>query len=124
MTQKKVDHYSDIVLKIGLDESNIPVEIQWHAQDNPNPDGPQLCKAFLLSLFDETNKDTLKIDLWTSEMQMIEMDRFMFQTLRGLADTYLRATNNNKLFADMQQFITYFGEQTEILPKDNSLSIE
>ncbi len=118
MTEKKVHHYSDIILKVGLDDANIPVEIQWQAQDNPNSMSPQICKAFLLSLFDAENKDTLKIDLWTSEMQMIEMDRFMFQTLRGLADTYFRATNNKKLYSEMQQFVTYFGEQTEIIPKD------
>lgn len=123
MTEKKVNHYSDILLKVGLDDSNIPVEIQWQAQDNPTTMEPQKCKAFLLSLFDAENKDTLKIDLWTSEMQMIEMDRFMFQTLRGLADTYLRATNNKKLFTEMQQFVTYFGEQTEIIPKaDDKIS--
>jgi hypothetical protein len=41
----------------------------------------------------------------------------MYQTLRGLADTYYRATQNRELATDMQQFVQYFGEKTEILPK-------
>ncbi|HMX84190.1 MAG TPA: gliding motility protein GldC, partial [Saprospiraceae bacterium] len=72
------------------------------------------------SLFDSKVKDTLKIDLWTNELQVVEMDRFMFQTLRGLADTYMKATNNHKLANEMQQFVTYFGEQTEIIPKEKN----
>ncbi len=112
----KIVRYSDIVIKVGLDEDNTPVEISWLAQDNPAGMEPQICKAFLLSIFDEVNKDTLKIDLWTNEMQVIEMDRFMYQTLRGMADTYLRSTNNKELSDQMQQFIQYFGEKTEIIP--------
>jgi hypothetical protein len=50
-------------------------------------------------------------------MQVVEMDRFVFQTLRSLADTYQRATNNNNLASAMQGFAEYFGEQTDILPK-------
>ena len=69
----------------------------------------------LLSFFDEESKDTLKIDLWTTEMQVIEMDRFFFQTLRGLADTYFKATQNAELATSMRQFVHYFGEKTGIL---------
>ena len=74
-------------------------------------------KALLLSFFDRQSKDTLKIDLWTVDMQVAEMDRFFFQTLRSLADTYFRATQNKELAADMQRFVQYFGEKTEIIPK-------
>jgi gliding motility-associated protein GldC len=114
---QKVSKSSNILIKVGLDEKNVPVKMEWHAEDNPNSKTPQECKAMLLSLFDKDHKDTIKIDLWTTEMQVQEMDRFFYQTLRALADTYQRATQNNDLAADIQKFTQYFGEQTEIVPK-------
>jgi len=71
----------------------------------------------LLSIFDRESMETLKIDLWTKDMQVIEMDRFFFQTLRAMADTYYKATQNAQLANEMQRFVQYFGEKTEILPK-------
>ncbi|MEL6969855.1 MAG: gliding motility protein GldC [Bacteroidota bacterium] len=110
---KEVIQTSDINIKVGLNEEKMPVRIDWEASDNPA--GGQVAKAMLLSLFDEDSKDTLKIDLWTTEMQVIEMDRFFFQTLRGLADTYFKATQNAELATSMRQFVHYFGEKTGIL---------
>ncbi|HMQ49873.1 MAG TPA: gliding motility protein GldC [Saprospiraceae bacterium] len=109
---------TNILIKVGLDENNTPDSITWQADDNPNGPGVQDCKAFLLSLFDGQSHDTLKIDLWTKEMQVVEMDRLVFQTLRGLADTYFRATKNAELANEMQRFTHYFGEKTGIIPKE------
>ena len=117
MSKEKVVHTSDIKITIGLNEEKVPVRIDWQAQDNPATAESQECKAMLLSLFDKEAKETFKIDLWTTEMQVNEMDRFFYQSLRGLADTYFRATQNKALAADMQKFVQYFGEQTEIIPK-------
>lgn len=108
---------SQITINVGLDEGNIPESIEWQSEDNPNGDAPNQAKAMLLSFFDGNALETLKIDLWTKELQVEEMDRFMFQTLRALADTYFRATQNAQLAGAMQQFVHYFGEQTEIIPK-------
>lgn len=105
---------ASIVIKIGLNQERMPVAIEWQADDNNA--GPQSCKGMLLSLFDEQSKDTLRIDLWTNDMQVLEMDRFVFQTLRGLADTYFKATQNAELASDLQRFVQYFGEKTEIIP--------
>lgn len=108
---------SNIHLQVKLDENNVPTKIHWSAGDGPKGPTDAEAKAFLLSIFDKTNKDTLKIDLWTKEMQVNEMDRFFFQTLRALADTYYKATQNKELAVDMQRFVQYFGEQTEIITK-------
>ncbi len=108
---------SKIKITVGLDETNVPLTIHWQADDNAEAQTIQECKGMLLALFDEKNKETLKIDLWTKDMQVIEMDRFFFQTLRAMADTYYRATQNAELAGDMQRFVQYFGEQTEILPR-------
>jgi gliding motility-associated protein GldC len=72
----------------------------------------------LISLFDREHLETVKIDLWVKDMQVGEMDRFVFQTLRGMAETYFRATQNTELAKDMQRFVQYFGEQTQIIPKE------
>lgn len=106
-----------ISIRVGLDPENRPVEIRWTAEDDPSGAGWKDSKAMLLALFDRESLDTLKIDLWTKDMQVMEMDRFFFQTLRSLADTYFRATQNNQLASDFQRFVQYFGEQTEIIPK-------
>ncbi len=72
----------------------------------------------LLALFDKDTKDTLKLDLWTKDFQTNEMDRLMYHTLRTLADTYYKATKNQTLANQMQQFAQFFGEETEILAKE------
>ncbi len=120
MSKDQVKRNSDIKITIGLNEENVPVRIDWKADDNPDSKEPKECKAMLLAMFDKEAKDTLKIDLWTKEMQVNEMDRFFFQTLRGLAETYFKATQNKNLAADMHRFVQYFGEETEIIPKSEA----
>ena len=109
---------STIIIQVEMDEHKIPAKINWSSSDNPQQiDQP--AKAMLLSFFDAHTRDTLKIDLWVKELQVIEMDRFMFQVLRSLADTYFNATNNQKLAGAMKKFAQYFGEETEILDKSD-----
>ena len=106
---------SKIHITVGLDADNVPLRIDWLAEDGPLAGKVQACKALLLSLFDEESKDTMKIDLWTKDMQVIEMDRFFYQTFRALADTYFKATQNREMATAMQQFVQFFGEKTEVL---------
>lgn len=108
---------SEITIGIGLNEEKLPVEMEWAASDNPAGTVPQPIKGMLLAMFSERDKETLKIDLWTKKMQVQEMDRFMYQTLRGLAETYFKATQNKELANAMQQFVFYFGQETNIIPK-------
>jgi gliding motility-associated protein GldC len=115
---KPIVKKSKIEIEIGLNDDKHPESIFWRSDDNPNTKDLSECKAIMLSLFDKEHMDTLKIDLWTSEMQVVEMDRFMFQTLRAMADTYFKATNNQQLANDMQLFVDYFGKQTGIITED------
>jgi gliding motility-associated protein GldC len=114
----EVKSQSEIKINVGLDEEKIPVQLSWEAPGSPGNEEAQECKAVLLSIFDKKTLDTLKIDLWTKEMQVVEMDRFIFQTLRAITDTYYKATQNQKLANAMQQFVTFFGEETEVIPKN------
>lgn len=108
--------HSDITLRVSQDAAMIPVKIEWGASDR-NGGELEECKAMAVALFDKAHRDTLRIDLWTSEMQVAEMDRFMYQILRSLSGTYLKATQNKDLAEDMARFAQYFGEKTEIIPK-------
>ncbi len=116
--QEKVKRVSNITVRVGLDEQNVPVYMDWQSEDSPDTPQPEEAKAFLLSIFDKEHKDTFKIDLWTEEMQVVEMDRFMFQTLKSLADTYYKATKNEKLANQMQGFAQFFGQETGFVPKN------
>jgi len=109
---------SDIIINVLLDDKQVPEKITWTASDRAEKE-PQEVKALLMALFDKEHMETLKIDLWTKEMQVVEMDRFFFNTLKSMADTYMRATGNNKLAGAMQQFAAYFGKETEILKEES-----
>ncbi len=117
MDTSEIAKVSDITLRVGLDKERIPIKIEWAATDMHTAGRMDECKALALALFDKNTRDTLRIDLWTHEMQIQEMDRFVYQILRSLSQTYLRATNNKELAEDLARFAHYFGEKTEIIPK-------
>ena len=71
----------------------MPTTISWSAPD-PTPENTRKAKAFLLSLWDGSDKAALRIDLWTQDMMIDEMEDFFYQTLMGMADTYQRATRH------------------------------
>jgi gliding motility-associated protein GldC len=105
---------NQIVLNITLDDHNIPSAIHWTADDGPDAGISHEVKGFLLSLYDAGTGDTLKIDLWTKDFQIHEMNRLVFFTLKSLADTYLRATDNKGLATDLRRFGEYFAEQCKL----------
>ena len=74
---------SKIILEVELNDEKIPVDIKWNASTK---DGQESCKAFMLSIFERKSKETLKIDLWTKDMQVMEMDRFFFQTFKSMTE--------------------------------------
>lgn len=104
-----------INLEISLDDKKVPEKIEWRASGKDDGDKAQEVKAFFLTMFDPESRDTMQMDLWTKEMQIIEMDRFVFQSLSALSELYFRATKNKELANDMKKFMQYFGQKTEIL---------
>ncbi len=110
---------STITIEVNLNEEKHPQSIHWASSDDKEGSNGHEAKAMAVAFFDKEYKDTFKIDLWTQDMQVTEMDRFIFHTMRGLADSYFKATKNAQLANDMQRFIQYFGEQTEILEKES-----
>ncbi|EIJ39019.1 gliding motility protein GldC [Galbibacter orientalis] len=105
-------HSSDIKLHIELDENKVPEKLNWTAKDGGIEN--EKAKAFLLSVWDSEQQETLKIDLWTKDMPVDEMKKFMHQTLVSLSDTYQRATQDEKMTATMRDFCDYFAEKLEL----------
>lgn len=105
---------SEINITVELNDEKQPTAITWTAE---SPDGPQVreSKAMLLSFFDRQSLETFKIDLWTKDMQVAEMDRLMFHTLRALTESYYSATKNNELASQMKSFVDHFGKFTKII---------
>lgn len=107
-----VVHTSEIRLKVGLDENRVPEELNWTAQDGGVQE--EEAKAMLLSVWDSKRKESLKIDLWTKDMPVDEMKIFFHQTLVTLSDTFMKATQDERMTATMKDFCDYFAEKMEL----------
>ena len=103
---------SEIKLTVGMDENRIPEKLHWAAPDG-GVDNMET-KAMLLSVWDHKNQEALRIDLWTKDMPLDEMKVFFHQTLTAMANTFKRATNEEKMTATMLDFCDYFAEKLEL----------
>ncbi len=100
---------SDIRLSVAMDDGGV-TDIEWEADDAPEP-GVQEAKAMLLSLWDAKARNALRIDLWTQDMTVEDMNDFVFQTLLTLGDTYKGATGDAELMAEIKLFARDFAEK-------------
>lgn len=103
---------SKIELNVELDENRVPEKLNWSAQDG-GVDNEE-AKAIMLSVWDSKAQETLKIDLWTKDMPVDEMKLFFHQTLVTMSDTFMRATQDEKMTATMKDFCDYFAEKLEL----------
>ena len=87
---------AEINFRITLDEDKMPAQIDWDATDAEVP-GVKHCEAMLISLWDDRVKNTLGIDLWTKNMLVDDMNIFVYQSLKKLAETYSKATNDPEI---------------------------
>ena len=98
---------STIEIDVTLNDDKVPEGITWKASDS-TIDNAQRAKAMMLAFWDSAEKTALRIDLWTKEMMVDEMNDFFYQTIMTMADTYNRATNHNELVDDMKKFAHQF----------------
>ena len=103
---------SEIKFLVELDQNRVPEKLTWTAQDG-GVDAEE-AKAMMLSIWDSKAKETLRIDLWTKDMPVDEMKQFFHQTLVAMADTFERATNDEKMTATMMDFCDYFAEKLDL----------
>jgi len=108
MPQKK----SPIQIEFTLDENKVPEKIIWSAPDGGVEN--ELADAMLLALWDGQKQETLRMDLWIKKMPVDQMKMFFHQTLLTMSDTYLRATQDEKMTATMRDFCDYFAEKLNL----------
>lgn len=112
-------HQSTITIEVALDEQKVPQQIEWSASDS-TADMKQAARAMMVAFWDAADKSALRIDLWTKDMMVDEMADFYYQTLMSMADTYLRATQQEELVADMKAFAkTFYQKFRETQLKQN-----
>ena len=92
---------STITIDVEMDETRVPASISWAASDT-GAEQKQKAKAMMVSFWDSAEKAALRIDLWTKDMMVDEMADFYYQTFMGMADTFMRATQQQELVEDMK----------------------
>jgi gliding motility-associated protein GldC len=98
---------STININVTVDDNKVPQHIGWLAQDS-TANMEQQAKAMMLAFWDGADKSALRIDLWTKDMMVDEMADFYYQAFMGMADSFERATHNQKLVAEMKAFAKDF----------------
>lgn len=105
---------STINFTVELDQNNIPERILWDATEKPDP-GLTDTKSISLALWDHSQKNTLRIDLWTKDMPVDDMKKFHIDCLGGLAQSILTATGDefmaNELHALCERFVEHVKSQ-------------
>ena len=107
---------TSITFNVDLDENQIPNKITWKASDNGETGA---CDAAFLTIWDKAEKNTLRIDLWTKDMMVDDMQIFFHQMMLSMSDTFKRATGNEQLSNEMKEFAMQMGEKMGILKKGN-----
>lgn len=105
---------SEIKFAISLDENKVPQKIDWSTTDS---DEKGKVDALLISMWDNKEKNTLRIDLWTKEMLVDDMKQLYHQTLLTMADTFARATGEDQIAAEMRNFAQEFGEKMGLVKR-------
>ena len=114
--EDKITKTSEISIKIGLNENNLPIGMKWTASEG-NVENAS-AKSMLLSLLDSTEKNTMKIDLWTKDMSVDEMKQFFHQTLLSLADSFEKATGEHNICEDLKDYCYHFATKMKIISKE------
>jgi gliding motility-associated protein GldC len=90
---------SEINFTVNLDNNNVPQKIYWNASDKPDGASSET-KSISISVWDEKQKNTLRIDLWTNDMPVDEMKRFYIDCLGGLGQTILSSTGDEYMASE------------------------
>ena len=111
----RITKQSEIKIQVDVNTNNLPLTINWSASDGEVKN--QNASAFLLSIWNPVEKNTMKIDLWTKDMTIEEMKQFFHQTLLTMADTFEKATSEHLISEDLRDYCYHFAEKMNILPK-------
>lgn len=105
---------SEINFKVELDNNNVPEKIWWDATEKPDP-GLSETKAISISLWDQLQKNTMRIDLWSKDMPVDEMKRFYIDCLGGLAQSILTSTGDEQMCGEINALCERMAKQLSTL---------
>lgn len=94
---------SSINFNVELDENQVPEKITWSAEGSEKNTNTN-SKAIMLTVWDQDENNTLRIDLWTKEMMVDEMKKFTCQNIITMADSFERATGEHQIANDIRKF--------------------
>jgi gliding motility-associated protein GldC len=100
---------SIIQFKVQLDDKNIPEKIEWDATDKPDP-GLSETKAISISLWDQEQQNTMRIDLWSKDMPVNEMKKFYVDCIGGLSQSVLNSTQDEFMAQEMNALCERLGK--------------
>ena len=106
---------SNINFTVQLDQNNVPDKILWDATDKPDAEMTET-KAISVALWDERQKNTLRIDLWTKDMPVMEIKRFFIDCIGGLGQTILTSTGDEYMSSETNALCERL---VQYLQKDN-----
>jgi gliding motility-associated protein GldC len=120
MNKKKIE-YNEVIVRIGLDENQLPEKIQWSATDAEKESD---AKATFITFWDDELKQTLSLQLWVKDFTVDDMKRFVHQSVVLLTDTLEKATGKDTLISDMRDFTDYFAEKSGIKPPSGDFKMD
>lgn len=103
---------NEINFKVLVDDNHLPVDIKWEVSGS---DEKSHAKSMMIALWDATENNTLRIDLWTKDMSIDEMKKFYHQNVMTLTDTYIRATNDEATAKRVKDLFAQIGRELGVL---------
>ena len=103
---------TEINFIIQLDDQNMPEKILWDATDK-KPLGKEEAKAISLALWDGSQQNTLKIDLWAKDMPVDDMKRFYVEAIGGMAESLKNATGDEVMVSEINDLCERLGKYLE-----------
>jgi gliding motility-associated protein GldC len=109
---------SEITFTIQLDSNNIPDKMTWYASENPEEAPPQEIRSLAVAIWDHTNKGTMKIDLWTKDMEVPDMKRFIIDSIGGLGESLKSSTGDKAMH---EEIVALCDKLTEHVKKEEAM---
>jgi len=107
---------SELKFTVSLDENKLPENIEWQSSGTNEHSH---AKAVMVSIWDRSEQNTLRIDLWTKDMLADEMKIFFHHTLLSMADTLKKATGEENMAKDLKDFCAHFAEKLNLVKKNS-----
>lgn len=102
-----------ITIKVSTDENHVPTDIVWSAEGEDVEN--RQAKAMWLAIWDEKDGASMNMDLWTKDMSVDEMKRFVCDSMMTLANTLETATSDKGHAEAMRGFTSELAKRIGVI---------